>query len=225
MHTKRLEITFQDSEHAASVACPLTEGFVSLSGCQGCQYCGGLEIDPYTNRASVLCKKARPVARVSHPHESNPRFSPNAFAARTPLRVIMTKDVFCVHADASIESVAGLFLEKGLSGAPVLDANERPVGMVSKTDLVRAWYHKNDTEGPLPSSQVWEIMNPIVTILHQDQSIARAASLMAEEHLHRVPVVNEGGKVVGLLSSTDILRWLAVATGEFVEKQATASEG
>jgi CBS domain-containing protein len=214
MHPKRLEITFQPNESTASVSCPLVEGFVSISGCQSCPHCSGLEIDPLTTKASVLCRKAKP-------HEHTPkaiiehRHAPNAFAAATPVHVIMTKDVICVPADALIDTVAQLFLEKGLSGAPVIDRNERPIGMVSKTDLVRVFYQKDHPDAPpIPSSQAWEIMNPIVTILHHDSSIAKAAALMATEGLHRVPVVDRDGKVIGLLSSTDILRWLSIATGE-----------
>jgi CBS domain-containing protein len=216
MHPKRLEIVFQPNESNASVSCPLVEGFVSISGCQSCEHCSGLEIDPLTSRASVLCRKAKP-------HEHTPRVvaehrhAPNAFAAATPVHVIMTKNVICVSADTSLDSVALLFLEKGLSGAPVIDRNERPIGMVSKTDLVRVFYQKDHPDAPpIPSSQAWEIMSPIVTILHHNSSIAKASALMAAEGLHRVPVVGEDGKVIGLLSSTDILRWLSLATGEVV---------
>ena len=61
-----------------------------------------------------------------------------------------------------------------------------------------------------------DIMTPMSFTLNEDQSISKASALMAYEGIHRLPVVDGAGKVVGLLSSLDILHWLACKTGNTV---------
>lgn len=220
-----LEIQFQQDPTnsgitSASVACPLLEGLTPIRACQTCEFCGGLEIDPALGKANILCRKASaPRPQPREEPRMQERFSPHSFAARTPVSALMTTKVVCVSADTPLQALAGLLLEKGLSGVPVIDQSERAIGIVSKTDLVRTWYQEGTSKdgAPLPRTVAWEIMNPIVNVLHQDASVAKAAALFASEGLHRVPIVDENGKVVGLLSSTDILRWLALFSGELPE--------
>jgi CBS domain-containing protein len=150
-------------------------------------------------------------------------------ADRTPISEIMTKHVVCVRSDLDTRTLASLFLERGISGAPVVDDDARPIGIVSKTDLVRERYERADTgtatEGdtresstleelgfhtePTQETTVAEIMMPVAFCLPANESIARAAALMAFEGVHRVPVVGNRGQVVGLVSPLDVLRWLA----------------
>ena len=82
------------------------------------------------------------------------------------------------------------------------------LGVVSKTDLLR--------HGVTPEGRVRDIMTSVSFTLHEDQSLSKASALMAYEGIHRLPVVDAAGKVVGLLSSLDILHWLACKTGNSV---------
>lgn len=124
-----------------------------------------------------------------------------------PVSRIMSLNVICVTEDVSVAALAKCFLRRGISGAPVVDAEGKPVGVVSKTDLLR---HGTD------DGCVRDIMNPMSFTLNEDKSISKASALMAYEGIHRLPVVNEAGEVVGLLSSLDILHWLACKTGNRV---------
>ena len=96
-----------------------------------------------------------------------------------------------------------------------MDDEGRPIGVVSKTDLLRARQARDrGTDGAgedddLSSVPVEDIMMPIAFCLPESESIARAAALMAFEGVHRVPVVGTRGQVVGLVSPLDILGWLA----------------
>ena len=56
---------------------------------------------------------------------------------------------------------------------------------------------------------VADIMMPIVFALPENATVAKASALMVFEGVHRIPVVSSGGQVVGILSSLDILGWLA----------------
>ncbi len=159
-----------------------------------------------------------------------------AHPSRVPVSAIMTSDVVCVQKDLSVEALTTLFLERGFSGAPVVDENGRPIGLVSKTDLVRERHDGGGLEereplcvredggveyelGPgfhavaIARATVADIMMPIVFAVPENATVAKAAALMAFEGVHRVPVVSLGGQVVGVLSSLDILRWLAGHAG------------
>ncbi|NOQ84084.1 MAG: CBS domain-containing protein [Myxococcales bacterium] len=126
----------------------------------------------------------------------------------TPVSRIMSLNVQCVAEDVSLPALASCLLDGGYSGAPVVDHEGTPVGVVSKTDLLR--------HGVTPEGRVRDIMTSVSFTLHEDQSLSKASALMAYEGIHRLPVVDAAGKVVGLLSSLDILHWLACKTGNSV---------
>jgi predicted transcriptional regulator len=118
-----------------------------------------------------------------------------------------------------------LFVTAGIGGAPVVDASGMPIGVVSKTDLLREIYDQagSATRGlldaaPLASSaeqpssplcRAGHIMSASPVVVTEDASLAHAAGLMAQEHLHRVFVVDQRGAITGVLSSSDIVQWLA----------------
>lgn len=154
-----------------------------------------------------------------------------AWAHHTTLRSIMSRDVCCVTADLSVESLATLLLERGISGAPVVDREGHAIGVVSKTDLVRARRETGDEAEhelpeaerrrngldagyhlePLASATVGDIMMPAAFTLDEHSSVLDAARLMVGEGIHRVPVVGPDGTVVGIVSSLDALGWLALS--------------
>jgi len=156
-------------------------------------------------------------------------------AETTPVAEIMTKHVVCVQPDLGIEALTDLFLERGISGAPVVDSAGRTLGIVSKTDVLRDYADRGETaelgaaevkSGGIRAqldrgmhvldtrdATVRDVMTPLAFTLPADASIARASALMALEGVHRVPVVAETGRVVGILSALDVLRWLALAEG------------
>src|SRR5262249_50102003 len=73
-------------------------------------------------------------------------------------------------------------------------------------------FHEVDVAG----KTVGDIMVPLAFALPESASIAQAAALMAYEGVHRVPVVSTSREVVGLISSLDVLRWLAQRSGFLV---------
>jgi len=129
-------------------------------------------------------------------------------ADSTPVSRVMSLNVQCVTDEVSLPALASCLLDGGYGGVPVIDTEGRPVGVVSKTDLLR--------HGVIPKGRVKDVMTPMSFTLDEDQSVSKAAALMAYEGIHRLPVVDAAGKVVGLLSSLDILHWLACKTGNTV---------
>ena len=122
----------------------------------------------------------------------------------------MTREVVCVRADLAARDLAHLLVERHIGGAPVVDRDGRPIGVVSKTDLLRALAEHEDLEG----LTVDDLMTPIAFVLDEDATLARAAALMATEGIHRIPVVAHAGGVVGIVTPFDVTRWYAKqATG------------
>jgi CBS domain-containing protein len=157
-------------------------------------------------------------------------------ARATPVSAIMTSDVVCVSPDLSIESLATLFLERGIHAAPVVEAGGRLVGFVSMTDIVREQHDNADTDVDSPSppstdepalrsgfhlepiarATVAEVMTQGVLALHENTHVAQAAALMAFEGVHCIPIIMGNGEVVGVLSALDVLRWLGGQDGYVV---------
>ncbi|HVV84432.1 MAG TPA: CBS domain-containing protein [Kofleriaceae bacterium] len=154
-------------------------------------------------------------------------------AVTAAVSTIMTRTVYCVQPEVGIDLLARLFLDYGVSGFPVVDAAGRPVGVVSKTDLLR-YLHDQGLEVSehatedvdvlsqlgsgyhavrVDSACVRELMMPIVFAVTADTPIGRAAALMAGENIHRLPVLDAEGAVCGILSTLDIVRWLANEAG------------
>jgi CBS domain-containing protein len=190
-------------DEAETVYCPNRAQSLEVEDCLRCRHCLGRTFhgDP-----SVVClhpaarRPDRPVRPVRLP-------SP---AELTPLSEIMTRQVTCVATALNVDSLGTLLLEQNISACPVVDDEGRPVGVASKTDLVR-WYHDGE-----PGSTVEDLMMPMAFTLTEDAPIAYAATLMAVEDVHHLPIVAGDGRVVGIVSALDIVRWLAHLDGYVV---------
>jgi CBS domain-containing protein len=114
-----------------------------------------------------------------------------------------------------------MFLEQNLSRAPVVDHEGKLVGIVSKTDLVLDQYVRGDTQvdqrgAHEPGSHVHEIggtvgevMTHIALALVETTSIGAAARRMLADNVHAMPVTSSDGHVVGIVSATDVVAWVA----------------
>ncbi len=143
-------------------------------------------------------------------------------------RDIMSRDVICVPRDMDLRDLAKLFLEKGITGAPVLDEEGNLVGVISETDLLYYQLSRGDelvlqsdfyqtvkVEGRyLPSGfqvedvntgRVADVMTPVVHSVVETAEIQAIVQLMSRKHIHRV-IVRSGRKVSGIISALDILR-------------------
>jgi CBS domain-containing protein len=221
----------------STVFCPRHERSVSVDACSACDDGGGLHLDPALRKTSVVCKWQ---GTSIEPADDEPcvvrggRADPN-----TPLTAVMSRDVICVRPELSVDDLLSLFLDRGVSGVPVVDSHGKPLGVVSKTDVIRDTRERGDTdEIDIAPTATWqakdlevlggfhvhegkrvtaaEIMTPVVLTLHESANIGQAAALMAYEGVHRLPIVSDDGQVVGLLSTLDILRWFGRRSGYLI---------
>lgn len=205
-----------------SVACPRRATTVALSECEACD--AGEEIQLRNGDGWVGCRAPVPAATSVLPTAAR-RLLPAA-AERTPVSELMTTDVTCVARDVDIEAFTALCLDRGFGAAPVVDEDGFPVGVVSKTDLVRERFESAGDEAvtahepgldapayvaPLPRATVADVMTPVAYTLHERDPLSRAAAMMAVEGVHHLPIVGDDGRVVGMLSAFDFARFIARA--------------
>ncbi len=120
---------------------------------------------------------------------------------------VMSRTPVTVPLGTSLRDVARLLSRHDASGAPVVDAAGRVVGMISKTDLVDFIADR----GELRDALVDDAMSAEIHAIAPDAPLLDAVERMVFEGVHRVLVLDAAGDLVGLVSGLDVLR--AVARG------------
>lgn len=132
---------------------------------------------------------------------------------------VMTKAVVSVDQAATYRSVVDTLIERRVSAVPVVDAFLHVTGVVSEADLLRKIEYAGDEEprmfegrrrrgerGKARARTVADLMSaPAVTAL-SGTSVAAAARKMDAENVKRLPVVDELGRLVGLVTRGDLLK-------------------
>lgn len=110
----------------------------------------------------------------------------------------MTNEVVALGEDDSVESVNNLMIEKNHYGAPVVSPDGKIVGVVTMTDVRRIPTEKAD------STMVKEIMTQNVITVHVKDTLYDALHKMTTNDVGRLPVVDDLGKLVGIISRRDV---------------------
>jgi len=124
-----------------------------------------------------------------------------------PLTDIMTRTVTCAQRDLAVERVAELMMAKHIGCVPVVEEPGRPIGMITKQDFVEHWILA-DRSDHTPRVAA-DLMMPLAITLNERATVAHAAAMMASEDIHHVAVVDLEGRLIGVVSSMDVVRWLA----------------
>jgi CBS domain-containing protein len=121
---------------------------------------------------------------------------------------VMVKDVITVTESMPLKDVARMFVEKKITGAPVVDAEGELVGVISETDIIR----KTTSIGAWSPSTVGQIMTRPAVTVSPNETLQRVCEMMYNRRIHRV-VVAEGARIKGILTTMDILRAIATNLG------------
>ncbi len=128
---------------------------------------------------------------------------------------VMTRQVVCVAKDQTLAAAAQLFVDKGISGAPVVDGGGYCVGILSAIDYVRREHVlQGKWDEGAHGDRVQNEMSAGVRSVTPEQTLLTAARMMCEKHVHRLPVLNLDGKPVGLITSMDVVAALVNAIDE-----------
>jgi CBS domain-containing protein len=139
---------------------------------------------------------------------------------------LMSAPVRAIPQHMPLREAARLLAQEQISGAPVLDADGRCVGMLTATDFLRraaeapaapnrdaADWGGVDMDA-LPEEEVGQYMTADPVVVKAGTDIRGVARLMLDAHIHRLGVVDEANRLVGIVSATDLLAALAYAGGE-----------
>lgn len=146
-----------------------------------------------------------------------------------PVRAVMTTDVVTFAPEETVEVATRRLLERDVDGAPVVDDEGRVIGMLSSDDLL---VQETQLHYPtvfslfgayleLPSSHrrfeaelrravaavVSDVMERDPVTCSPDDTLERAATLMHDRKVSRLPVL-QGGRLVGIVARGDLLRAL-----------------
>ena len=133
---------------------------------------------------------------------------------------VMTRDVISVSKYESIMHVANILSEKNISGLPVVDKENKVIGIITQADILSVVGMRKEHTfkdllrhmlgEPLPERKIGDIVadimaSPAITIKPQ-ANIAEVAQIMDERRIRRLPVVDDRNRLAGIISRADILR-------------------
>ena len=121
---------------------------------------------------------------------------------------VMTKSVISVDVTITVNEAAKM-MEDAKVGAVIVMENNLPVGIVTDRDFsVKVVSHAYQITAP-----VKQIMSSPLVSINSDETVRMAADLMHDRRIRKLPVIDDG-KIVGIITATDIVNLLAVSVEE-----------
>ncbi|NLM42865.1 MAG: CBS domain-containing protein [Clostridiales bacterium] len=115
------------------------------------------------------------------------------------IRELMTTDVRTIPSNATIKDAAEIMHNINVGSIPVVDNNNKLVGIVTDRDIVL----RSVAKGQDPNIKVSDVMSRDIKTISPDTDVHEAADLMAEKQIRRLPVV-DNGNLVGIVSIGDL---------------------
>jgi len=149
------------------------------------------------------------------------------------LSEVMTGDPIAVGPETPLKDVAAILIEKGISGVPVIGERLEVLGVVSEADIIAkeagpdprdrrliSWLlggtHVNEER--VAARTAAEAMGAPAITVGAGETVAVAARLMLSHGIKRLPVVDEDGALIGIVTRTDLVRAFA-RSDEEVERE------
>jgi CBS domain-containing protein len=140
---------------------------------------------------------------------------------------IMTSDVIVAKKDSRIQDIAKILLENRIGGVPVVDEDNKVIGIISETDIIKK---ESNIDTPtiitllqgviyfpdlkkvekeileVASYKVEDLMSTNVTKVNEEDGFEDVANLMIKKSINRVPVVDLNNKLKGIICRYDIIK-------------------
>ena len=126
----------------------------------------------------------------------------SSFLNRTSVGDIMIRDVVTIDLAAGIEDAARVMMAEGVTHLPVISGEGNLAGIVTAWDISRAV--------ALKYTLLEEIMTRDVFTSHLSDPVEKAAKSMNDHNISALPVVDESGKVIGMITSDGVSRLVGV---------------
>jgi CBS domain-containing protein len=119
-----------------------------------------------------------------------------------PIHAHMTTEVVTIKPDTSLGDARDILLKKHIHHLPVLEG-KKLVGMVTSWDIFKLGKSSEEYK----SMKASEIMTTKVATLPPDQHLGAVADVLTRHLFHAVPIVNDKRELLGIVTSTDIIRY------------------
>lgn len=117
---------------------------------------------------------------------------------------IMTKDVISVRTDTPIFDAIELLVKNQITGMPVVKEDMTLVGMLTEKDALRLFYSHEDDK----HKTVEDFMTRPAVHYNENESLQAICDFMMINYFRRVPVTSKKGKVVGIISRPDVIKYI-----------------
>lgn len=139
----------------------------------------------------------------------------------------MTHEVITVQPDTLIRDLAEIFITRNISGVPVVDKDGKVIGIATESDLI---FHSKRLKVPtvltildsfifldspekmekelrkIAAASVSDVYSSPPLTITPETPLDEIASLMTEKQVHTLPVLDEAGKMIGVVGKKDIIR-------------------
>jgi CBS domain-containing protein len=151
--------------------------------------------------------------------------------ANTLVRDVMSTTIVTVHVDDKVEAAADVMADKDVGGLPVVDADGKLVGLLRDDDLIASdarvhvptfinflglgvpfpgeMKHLEAELEKISGATVGDLMNPEPPTVAPDATIEDVASIMHDQGVNSLPVIDADRKVVGIVARADVVRLIA----------------
>jgi CBS domain-containing membrane protein len=152
------------------------------------------------------------------------RYAMNRMYQNLRAEDVMTRSVIFVQNDTTLIEAADLMAEHNISGMPVVDLNRYVVGVISEKDFFQEMSHQShisimgvishclNNKGcvaiSLKKMKVQEIMSSSPICVQKSSTITNISDVLDKNKINRVPVIDEEGKLAGIVTRTDIIQHL-----------------
>jgi CBS domain-containing protein len=135
---------------------------------------------------------------------------------KTTVKDVMTTRVIWVKKDTTFREMAAALREYRISAFPVLDDDRKVIGVVSEADMLNkealvdepgvfgGILHRRD-QAKARGITAGDLMTTAVVAVHPDDTVEHAAKLMYDRGVKRLPVTDQSGHLVGIISRADVL--------------------
>ena len=123
---------------------------------------------------------------------------------------LMTPNPVSIHENATVADLIALLADRGISAAPVIDDAGRPLGVVTRADVL--FHERERARGErapqVDLARVKDLMTPAVFSIVPDAPASRVVEELLAMKVHRLFVVDHDNSLVGVISALDVLKHL-----------------
>jgi CBS domain-containing protein len=133
---------------------------------------------------------------------------------KLPVKMIMTTDLYVANKDTIMKEINIILERENIHHIPVVDSDNSFVGIISKSDilLLMDWGTKKNLPGSerknvfmLTSNLAVDLMENNVITIAPDDLVEKCIQIFRENYFHALPVVDEKGVLVGMVTTYDLL--------------------